>query len=96
VIRKLISALVSLFMKPNAPWSRVILDMAVSLSSGSYVPEAQSLAVDFEEVALPTLNVVQIVSLLRFSSSLAEEALKWAQDSTRSVITQFRMPVLRN
>ncbi|KAN0067317.1 armadillo-type protein [Elaphomyces granulatus] len=84
VTRKLVSTLVAIFLKPNTPWNRVIWHLAVSLSSGQVVSEAQSLQTDFEVTALPALNIIQIVSLLRFSSTLAEEALKWAQDQTRS------------
>jgi hypothetical protein len=77
---------VAIFLKPNTPWNRIIWHLAVSLSNGQAVLEAQSLQTDFEVTALPALNIIQIVSLLRFSSTLAEEALKWAQDQTRRLV----------
>ncbi|KAL2220041.1 nuclear transport receptor LGL2 [Thermoascus aurantiacus ATCC 26904] len=84
VIRKLASSLVAVFLKPNDFWTRPLRNLAVSLANGSHVPQEQSQVVDFQNAALPALNDAQIVALLYFSTTLAEEAVKWSSEARRS------------
>ncbi|KAL1860145.1 member of the karyopherin-beta [Paecilomyces lecythidis] len=84
VLRKLASSLVAIFLKPNAPWRRALWHLAACLAHGGYIPEDQSLSVDFQTAALPHLGHSQIVALLYFSAALAEEASKWYMESRRS------------
>jgi len=83
VIRKLASSLVAVFLKPNDFWTRPLRNLAVSLANGSHVPQEQSQVVDFQNAALPALNDAQIVALLYFSTTLAEEAVKWSSEARR-------------
>ncbi|KAJ9295525.1 hypothetical protein DTO271G3_5981 [Paecilomyces variotii] len=84
VLRKLASSLVAIFLKPNAPWRRALWNLAVCLAHGRYIPEEQSLSIDFQTATLPHLGHSQIVALLYFSAALAEETSKWSMESRRS------------
>lgn len=75
VIRKMASALVALFFK-HASWMRAIWDLAASMSNQKQLPNEDYLVVDFEGAALPPLNSAQTIALLRFSTTMAEEAVK--------------------
>lgn len=75
VVRKMASALVALFFK-HASWTRAIWDLAASMSNQKQLPNEEYLVVDFEGAALPPLNQQQILALLRFSTTMAEEAIK--------------------
>ncbi|KAL1967654.1 hypothetical protein VTN77DRAFT_2911 [Rasamsonia byssochlamydoides] len=84
VIRKLASSLIAIFLKPNTSWNRAICDLAASLSNRNQVPKEQYLPTDFEGAALPALNELQIVALLQFSTTMAEEAVKHGSQVRRS------------
>lgn len=72
VIRKLASTLATIFLKANAPWTRAVLRLAVSLANGKSVPEDQCASISLQDV-LPALSEIQVISLLYFSKILAEE-----------------------
>ncbi|KAL3431876.1 armadillo-type protein [Aspergillus tetrazonus] len=72
VIRKLASTLATIFLKANAPWTRAVLRLAVSLANGKSVPEDQCASISLQDV-LPALSEIQVISLLFFSKILAEE-----------------------
>ncbi|PLB53688.1 hypothetical protein P170DRAFT_431515 [Aspergillus steynii IBT 23096] len=73
VIRKLASSLSTIFLKPNAPWTRAIKSLAASLANGKYVPEQQCESFDLQTAILPAMPERFVASLFHFSNTLAEE-----------------------
>lgn len=73
VIRKLASSLATIFLKPNAPWTRAVKGLAASLANGKYVPEHQCQSFDLQNAILPAIPERYVSSLLYFSNILAEE-----------------------
>ncbi|KAA8641852.1 putative importin 13 [Aspergillus tanneri] len=84
VIRKLASSLATIFLKPNAPWTRALWNLAASLANGKYLSEEQSQSFDLQNAVLPALSEMQIASLLYFSNTLAEEINRSHSESRRS------------
>ena len=84
VIRKLASSLATIFLKPNTPWSHALWTLAASLANGKYVTEEQSRTLDLGNTILPALSEHQVVALLYFSNTLAEEINKWSSETRRS------------
>lgn len=83
VLRKLASSLVTIFLKPKSPWTRAILNVAVSLVAGKYVAEDQCSEVDMGAAVLPAMNEGQLVALLYFSHVLAEDINRWRPEFPR-------------
>lgn len=83
VLRKLASSLVTIFLKPTAPWTRAILNVAASLVNGKYVSEEQCQEIDIGSTVLPAMNEGQVVALLYFSHILAEEINRWRPEVPR-------------
>lgn len=84
VIRKLASSLATIFLKPNTPWAHALWTLAASLANGKYVTEEQSRTLDLGNTILPALSEHQVVALLYFSNTLAEEINKWSSETRRS------------
>ncbi|KAL4890370.1 armadillo-type protein [Aspergillus ambiguus] len=83
VIRKLATSLANIFLKPNAPWTRALLNLAASFAHGSHLPEDQCPSIDLKTAILPALSERQLVTLLYFSNVLAEEIGRWNSESRR-------------
>ena len=83
VLRKLASSLVTIFLKPKSPWMRAILNVAVSLVMGKYVPEEECQAIDIGTAVLPAMNEGHLVALLYFAHVLAEEINRWRPEFPR-------------
>ena len=83
VLRKLASSLVTIFLKPKSPWTRAILNVAVSLVVDKYVPEERCQGIDMETAALLAMNETQLVALLYFSHVLAEDTNRWRPEFPR-------------
>ncbi|KKK17961.1 hypothetical protein P175DRAFT_0493630 [Aspergillus ochraceoroseus IBT 24754] len=83
VIRKLASSLATIFLKPDAPWTRAIVNLAASLANGKYIHEKQCQTIDLRSTILPAMSESQVVSLLYFSNILAEEVNRLGSDSRR-------------
>lgn len=73
MIRKLASSLATIFLKPNAPWTRAVKSLAASLANGKYVPEHQCESFDLQDTILPAMPERYVASLLYFSNTLGEE-----------------------
>ncbi|KAI9929911.1 hypothetical protein MW887_011721 [Aspergillus wentii] len=84
VIRKLASSLATIFLKPSAPWTRALLNVAASLANGKYLSEEQCQSIDLETAVLPAMSEKQVVALLYFSNTLAEEFNKYGSETRRS------------
>lgn len=84
VVRKLASSLATIFLKPNAPWTRALCNLAASLADGKYVSEEHCKDVDLRNTVLPTLSEGQVTSLLYFSNTLGEEIHKWSSEARRN------------
>ncbi|RLM00914.1 hypothetical protein CFD26_108468 [Aspergillus turcosus] len=80
VIRKLATTLATIFLKPGAPWTRAIWNVAASLAGSKYVPEDQARSVDLLNSILPAMSQPQIVALLYFCNVLAEDMNKWSPE----------------
>lgn len=80
VVRKLATTLATIFLKPRAPWTRAIWNVAASLAGGKYVPEHQARSVDLLNSILPAMSQPQIVALLYFCNVLAEDMNKWSPE----------------
>ncbi|KAK2761176.1 hypothetical protein FQN54_001697 [Arachnomyces sp. PD_36] len=76
VIRKLASTLVAFFLQPEAPWTQCVRSLVISMANGRYIPEDTSDLSQFETTSLPSLQQGQVLSVLSFASTLAEEAVK--------------------
>lgn len=85
VIRKLATSLATIFLKPNAPWERAVLNLAASFAHGSYLHEEQVPSVDLQTTVLPVLSERQLVTLLYFSNVLAEEINRWSSEARKGV-----------
>ncbi|KAL4870357.1 hypothetical protein BDV12DRAFT_60768 [Aspergillus spectabilis] len=84
VIRKLASTLATIFLKANAPWTRVILSLAASLAHGKNVHEGDCVSVDLHHGILLAMSENQLVSLLYFSNTLAEEINRLGTESRKA------------
>lgn len=80
VIRKLATTLGTIFLKPGAPWTRAIWNVAASLAGSKYVPENQAGSVDLLDSILPAMSQAQIVALLYFCNVLGEDLNKWSPE----------------
>lgn len=89
VLRKLASTLVTIFLKSSAPWTRAILNVAASLVNGKYLSEEQCQAIDLGTAVLPAMNEAQVVALLYFSHTLAEEINRWRPEAPRRFVLGF-------
>jgi hypothetical protein len=85
VIRKLATTLATIFLKPGAPWTRAIWNVAASLSGSKYVPENQARSVDLLNSILPAMSQAQIVALLYFCNVLGEDINKWSPEFREGV-----------
>ncbi|PYH58407.1 importin 13 [Aspergillus niger CBS 101883] len=56
VIRKLASSLATIFLKPNAPWSRALCNLAASLADGKHVSEEYCKSIDLRNAVLPAMS----------------------------------------
>ncbi|OJI88998.1 hypothetical protein ASPTUDRAFT_60784 [Aspergillus tubingensis CBS 134.48] len=56
VIRKLASSLATIFLKPNAPWSRALCNLAASLANGKHVSEEHCKSIDLRGAVLPAMS----------------------------------------
>ncbi|RDH29475.1 importin 13 [Aspergillus welwitschiae] len=56
VIRKLASSLATIFLKPNAPWSRALCNLAASLADGKHVSEEYCKSIDLRDAVLPAMS----------------------------------------
>lgn len=84
VIRKLASSLATIFLKPNAPWTHALWNVAASLANGKYLSEEQCQSLDLGNTILPAMSEIQVVALLIFSNTLAEEINRWNAETRRS------------
>lgn len=84
VIRKLASSLATIFLKPGAPWTHALINLAASLANGKYIDEEQCRSLNLEEAVLPVMSEPQVVSLLYFSKILAEEIEKLHGESRQT------------
>ena len=84
VIRKLASSLATIFLKPNAPWTRALCNLAASLAGGKHVSEEYCKAIDLRDAVLPAMSERQVTSLLYFSNILAEDIHRWSSEPRRS------------
>ncbi|PWY69249.1 importin 13 [Aspergillus eucalypticola CBS 122712] len=84
VIRKLASSLATMFLKPNAPWSRALCNLAASLANGKHVSEEHCKSIDLRGAVLPAMSERHVTSLLYFSNILAEEIHRWSSEPRRS------------
>ncbi|KAF5855536.1 hypothetical protein ETB97_009009 [Aspergillus alliaceus] len=84
VVRKLASSLATIFLKPNAPWTHALWNIAASLANGKHLSEEQCQNFDLQDAVLPAMSERQVVSLLYFSNILAEEINRWGPESRRS------------
>lgn len=84
VIRKLASSLATIFLKPNAPWSRALCNLAASLADGKHVSEEYCKSIDLRNAVLPAMSERHVTSLLYFSNILAEEIHRWSSEPRRS------------
>ncbi|KAF4234001.1 hypothetical protein CNMCM6457_004150 [Aspergillus fumigatiaffinis] len=85
VIRKLATTLATIFLKPGAPWTRAIWNVAASLAGSKYVPENQARSVDLLNSILPAMSQAQIVALLYFCNVLGEDINKWSPEFREGV-----------
>lgn len=84
VVRKLASSLVTIFLKPTTSWIRAVLHVAASLANGRYISEEQCQSLDLESAVLPAMSQSQVVALLHFSNTLAEDLDKWSAEMRRN------------
>ncbi|OAX80377.1 hypothetical protein ACJ72_05289, partial [Emergomyces africanus] len=77
-MRKFMSTLTTFFFKPGAPWTHCIRHVTMSVASGKYLSEDQCEQERFQKIALPSLSYERMLPLLSFSTTLAEEALRYA------------------
>lgn len=84
VIRKLASSLATIFLKPNAPWTLALRNIAASLANGKHLSETECRSLDLANTILPAMAESQVVALLYFSNILAEEINKWNAETRRS------------
>ncbi|RAL02109.1 putative importin 13 [Aspergillus ibericus CBS 121593] len=84
VIRKLASSLATIFLKPNAPWTRALCNLAASLAGGKHVSEEYCKSIALRDAVLPAMSERQVTSLLYFSNILAEEIHRWSSEPRRS------------
>ncbi|PYI20743.1 importin 13 [Aspergillus violaceofuscus CBS 115571] len=84
VVRKLASSLATIFLKPNAPWTRALCNLAASMADGKYVSEEHCKDVDLKNTVLPALSECQVTALLYFSNTLGEEIHKWSSEARRN------------
>ncbi|PWY75182.1 importin 13 [Aspergillus heteromorphus CBS 117.55] len=83
VIRKLASSLATIFLKPNAPWTRAVSNLTASLANGKHVPEEQSNPLSLRTDVLPALSERQLTCLLYFVNTLAEDINRWSAEPRR-------------
>ncbi|PYH88187.1 hypothetical protein BO71DRAFT_488962 [Aspergillus ellipticus CBS 707.79] len=84
VIRKLASSLATIFLKPNAPWTRALCNLAASLADGKHLAEERCLPLDLRLDVLPALSERQLTCLLYFANILAEEINRWTSEQRRT------------
>ncbi|PYH41718.1 putative importin 13 [Aspergillus saccharolyticus JOP 1030-1] len=84
VVRKLAASLATIFLKPNAPWTRALCNLAASLANGKHVSEEHCKDVDLRHTVLPALSERQVTSLLYFSNILGEEIHRWSSEARRN------------
>ncbi|KAL3471404.1 armadillo-type protein [Aspergillus californicus] len=84
VIRKLASTLATIFLKVDAPWTRAVLSLGASLANGKNIREQECVSIDLQHAILPAMSERQVVSLLYFSNTLAEEISRLSQESRKS------------
>ncbi|EFW23006.1 hypothetical protein D8B26_006551 [Coccidioides posadasii str. Silveira] len=82
VMRKFITSMTAMFFKPQAPWTRCIRHVAISLANGKYLPEEQADLQSFQTLVLPSLNYDRLLAVMSFSTTLAEESVRHAQNSS--------------
>ncbi|PGH18256.1 hypothetical protein AJ79_00595 [Helicocarpus griseus UAMH5409] len=76
-MRKFMTTLTTFFFKPNAPWTHCLRLVAISVANGKYLPENQCEQNTFDNLALPSLSYERMHPLLSFSTTLAEESLRY-------------------
>ncbi|KMU84855.1 KapN [Coccidioides immitis H538.4] len=81
VMRKFITSMTAMFFKPQAPWTHCIRHVAISLANGKYLPEEQADLQSFQTLVLPSLNYDRLLAVMSFSTTLAEESVRHAQNS---------------
>ena len=84
VIRKLASSLATIFLKPNAPWTLALRNIAASLANRKHLSETECQSLDLANTILPAMAESQVVALLYFSNILAEEVNKWNAETRRT------------
>ncbi|KMP03273.1 KapN [Coccidioides immitis RMSCC 2394] len=82
VMRKFITSMTAMFFKPQAPWTHCIRHVAISLANGKYLPEEQADLQSFQTLVLPSLNYDRLLAVMSFSTTLAEESVRHAQNSS--------------
>ncbi|KZF19191.1 ARM repeat-containing protein [Xylona heveae TC161] len=76
VVRKLCSTLVAFFLRPSVSWTRCLRHLVCSISAGDAILEDALDQYPPTPELLQRLSLQQIVAILWFSSTLAEEAGK--------------------
>ncbi|WEW56447.1 member of the karyopherin-beta [Emydomyces testavorans] len=71
----------AMFFKSQAPWTYCIRHVAISLANGKYLPEAQSDQQSFQALVLPSLNYDRLLAVVSFSTTLAEESIRYPSTS---------------
>lgn len=73
VTKKLCSTLATYYLRSPITWTRPLLQVATSMQSGDAVPEASLDMAGGMDIVLESLNIDQIVVLLWFCGTLADE-----------------------
>ena len=77
VRRKFLTCMTAFFFKPSAPWTYCIRNIAISFAHGKFFPEDQADQSTFS-MALPSLSYERVMAVLSFSTTLAEESLRYS------------------
>ncbi|EEH36902.2 hypothetical protein PAAG_07320 [Paracoccidioides lutzii Pb01] len=77
IMRKFMTTLTTFFFKPGAPWTHCVRQIAMSVASGKYLLEDQCDQESFDKLALPSFSYERMLPLLSFSTTLAEESLRY-------------------
>lgn len=78
VMRKFLTCMSAFFFKKTCRWTRCIRHVAVCMADGKYVPEDRA-DTTFEHLALPSLDYKRVMAVLWFSTTLAEESLRYTK-----------------
>lgn len=77
VRRKFLTCMTAFFFKPNAPWTYCIRHITISFAHGKFFLEDQADQSTFN-MALPSLSYERLLAVLSFSTTLAEESLRYS------------------